>query len=334
VPYDATNASVRTRVVHWLDRIARADGVPVDSIASIVGPGFDGHRDAAAERVLVARNVSRFSRGRREAALLRGATLGVYDLDDGLPWDDGRLPDLGRWWKRPWPRSLIARRAADAADRVIVGNEVLAAWASEHCDDVRIVPTCVEPDDYVVKAGHDLGGPPVIGWIGSPATEIYLRPIAAALAELHRTLGARFEMISGPGEVPPEMAPFTTRTPWSLEMVSTIGERWDVGVMPLADGVYERAKCGYKLLQYGAAGLPSIGSPVGVNARLLDDLDGLAPVDASGWIEALRTVLTEPASRRARRGLAGRAVAAAHSYERWEPAWRDAVGIGAAGGRP
>jgi glycosyltransferase involved in cell wall biosynthesis len=146
------------------------------------------------------------------------------------------------------------------------------------------------------------------------------------LAELHRLVGARFEMISGPGDVPPELAPFTTRIPWSLDVASTIGRRWDVGVMPLADGVYERAKCGYKLLQYGAAGLPAIGSPVGVNARLLDELDGLAPVDASGWVEALRAVLTEPASRRARRGIAGRAVAAAHSYERWEPAWRDAVG--------
>jgi hypothetical protein len=56
----------------------------------------------------------------------------VYDLDDGLPWDDGNLPGFGRhWWKRPFPRSIVAlERAASAADRMIVGNEVLADWAS------------------------------------------------------------------------------------------------------------------------------------------------------------------------------------------------------------
>ena len=46
----------------------------------------------------------------------------------GSEWDDGTLAGLGRWWKRPVPRSQVARRAAAAADRLIVGNEVLADW--------------------------------------------------------------------------------------------------------------------------------------------------------------------------------------------------------------
>ena len=40
--------------------------------------------------------------------------------------------------------------------------------------------------------------------------------------------------------------------------------------MPLHDGVYERAKCGYKLLQYAASGVPAVGSPVGVNVSILE----------------------------------------------------------------
>ena len=68
------------------------------------------------------------------------------------------------------------------ADRMIVGNAVLADWAAGRCADVRVIPTCVEPSDYRPRTAWDIGRPPVIGWIGSPATEPYLTGIAPALA--------------------------------------------------------------------------------------------------------------------------------------------------------
>ena len=101
------------------------------------GPGFASTPVPAGAPLLLLRNARRLTRGRREAGLLRRASPGVYDLDDGLPWDDGNLPGLGHWAKRPFPRSLTARRAAAAADRVVVGNDVLAEWAVQHCADVR-----------------------------------------------------------------------------------------------------------------------------------------------------------------------------------------------------
>lgn len=257
--------------------------------------------------------------------MLRGATPGVYDLDDGLPWDDGTLPDLGRWWKRPFPRSLLAERAAIAADRVIAGNDLLAEWASQHCGDVRIVPTCVEPSDYRPRAAWDLAHPPLLGWIGSPATEHYLVSIAPALAEIAARTGARVEMISGPGVVPEPLAAFTTRTLWEPAVVERIGG-WDVGLMPLHDGVYERAKCGYKLLQYAASGVPAVASPVGVNRSLLQRMDGVAASTTDEWVDALDALLAEPTERRAVRGRSGFALAHDYSYDTWEAAWIDAVG--------
>lgn len=327
VPADDRNPSVRTRVTHWIRRVALADGCQSSEVACVHGPGSKVGSRTSAQRVLVARNASRFSRGRLEQRLLLRATLGVYDLDDGLPWDDGRLPGLGRWWKRPWPRSLIARRAAGAADRVVVGNVVLAEWAAGHCADVRIIPTCVEPDDYVRKTSYAVTARPVIGWIGTPATEPYLLDIASALTEVHRRTGATLELMSGSGEVPHGLAAFTTRITWSEAAAATIGERWDVGIMPLRDGVYERAKCGYKLLQYAAAGLPAVGSPVGVNREILDRSDAFAASSGDEWIDALVTSIQEPDERRKSRGMAGAAVAAAHSYDTWEPAWREAMGF-------
>jgi glycosyltransferase involved in cell wall biosynthesis len=257
--------------------------------------------------------------------LLERAELGVYDIDDGLPWDDGALPGLGRWWKRPFPRSRVADRAARAADRMIVGNEILAEWAVGRCRDVRIVPTCIEPSQYRQRSSWEVGEVPLVGWIGSPATEPYLLDIADALNEVHERTGAQLHVISGGSPPHPRLAPFTTTSRWSLDSVTEIAG-WDVGIMPLRDGIYERAKCGYKLLQYAASGVPSVASPVGVNAALLDAMDGLAPSTCSEWSEALTAVLTESAERRAARAAASTTVASAYSYDAWEAAWFDAVG--------
>jgi glycosyltransferase involved in cell wall biosynthesis len=324
VPYPATNSTVRTRALHWITRAAAAEGLAPGDVL-VHGPGFHGPRVPRATPLLLLRNARPVTRGRHEGHLLARASLGVYDIDDGLPWDYGNLPGLGHWTKRPFPRALVARRAAEAADRVVAGNEVLADWAEQHCADVRIVPTCVEPADYEVRESWDVGDPPVLGWIGSPATEGYLVAIAPALAEVHRRTGARLSMISGTGPVPLELAPFTDKTVWNADSTRMVAQ-WDVGLMPLRDGVYERAKCGYKLLQYAASGVPAVGSPVGVNRQLLAGMNGLCPEDNDEWVDALTTIIAEPAGLRAERAAAGLQVAGSYSYEAWQDVFLDAVG--------
>jgi glycosyltransferase involved in cell wall biosynthesis len=134
-------------------------------------------------------------------------------------------------------------------------------------------------------------------------------------------------MISSPGPVPAGLAPFTTKVSWTQEGAASAPATWDVGLMPLTDGLYERAKCGYKLLQYAAAGLPAVGSPVGVNRSLLTGMQGEAATTPGEWIDAIEAVLAESAEDRAVRAVAGRTVARQYSYATWEPQWRDAVGL-------
>jgi glycosyltransferase involved in cell wall biosynthesis len=320
VPYPATNASVRARVLSWR---AKVDA----GALTVYGPGFQRGRPPVGVDTLVFRNVQRFTRGGVEERLLERAAVAMYELDDGLPWDDGHLSGLGRWWKRPWPRTLVASRAAAAADRLIVGNEVLAEWAASICDDVRVIPTCVESGRYRAKEEYEPNDPPLIGWLGSPATDTYLWGIAEALVAVNRRLGAQVEVVGSSGAVPSVMAPFTRCIPWSEAIAEQILSTWDVGVMPLRDGPYERAKCSYKLLQYAAAGLPAVGSPVGMNRTVLDQMDGLAPGTEAEWVDALIQLLTEDVSRRAQRGAAGRNTAIAYSYDTWLPAWKSAVGL-------
>lgn len=326
-PYGPANSTVRARLLHWLDRLE------VEDVELILSPGDPfglaaqvRSRKAAQVPVLLLRNAAKLSRGRLESRLLRSGSAGIYDLDDGLPWDDGRLPGLGAWWKRPWPRSLIADRAARSADRVIAGNELLADWASQRCGDVVVVPTCVEPDDYEGKSTYEVSDPPRIGWLGSPATEGYLVDIAPALAEVHRRTGARLTILGGSVNTDARLAAFSNRAEWSLQAQHQLPATWDVGLMPLRDGVYERAKCAYKLLQYGAAGLPCIGSPVGASSQLLQQVAAPAPNSLDEWVDALTAVLTASPAHRAAMGARATAVVKRDfAYATWQSTWSAAV---------
>jgi len=93
-----------------------------------------------------------------------------------------------------------------------------------------------------------------------------------------------------------------------------------IGVMPLPDTPWTRGKCGYKLIQYMACGLPVIASPVGVNAEIVEHgVNGfLAETDAE-WREALVTLLRDP-DLRSRMGAAGRQkVEKQYSIQVWGP---------------
>jgi hypothetical protein len=311
--------------VEWVQRCVTSGAIDPASISTF-GPGFESGRPERGGTVLLLRNTGRFSRGRRECRLLRDARLGVYDLDDGLPWDDARLPGLADWRKRPWPRSLVAHRAAQQADRVIAGNEILANWAEGQCGDVRLIPTCVEPTDYARRWEWHVDEAPTIGWIGSPATTHYLLDLAEPLRQVHRATGARLETVGADDRVISQLEIPVQSLRWQADIAGSQIRRWDVGIMPLRDGVYERAKCGYKLLQYAAAGVPAVGSPIGVNSTMLAAMDGLAPESDAEWEAALREILTESVDRRARRAVSGFELADAYSYSRWESEWIAAVG--------
>jgi glycosyltransferase involved in cell wall biosynthesis len=98
----------------------------------------------------------------------------------------------------------------------------------------------------------------------------------------------------------------TTKLAWSEESDRSIGQKFDIGVMPLIDGPFERGKCGYKLVQYMAGGIPVVASPVGVNRQIVEpSINGYLADSSEEWIVALRELLKNP-QKRFEMGLAGR----------------------------
>ena len=95
--------------------------------------------------------------------------------------------------------------------------------------------------------------------------------------------------------------------PWSEATEAAEIARCDLGVMPLPDSEWARGKCALKLLQYMAAGVPVVASPVGVNADIVcHGENGLLAADGAGWEAAFRQ-LADDVPARTRIGEAGRA---------------------------
>jgi glycosyltransferase involved in cell wall biosynthesis len=211
---------------------------------------------------------------------------------------------------------------------VIAGNEVLADWASRHNSDVVVIPSCVSPESYRQKSDYELSDPPRLGWIGSPNNERYLELVAPAIHEIHRRTGARLTLICTTRPSLGDLEDIIDRVQWSEATQHELLAAFDVGIFPLIDEPYSHGKCGYKLLQYGAAGVPAVASPIGVNGQILSQFGMPAATDNGEWVEAIFDLLSRSSDIRAALGRRARdETHARYSYQAWLPQWRRAVGI-------
>lgn len=334
-PYGRAGGSSRVRVYHWLDHLGIAAEAHAYRGASSNRPGTVVRHPlstvtaevrtralrAGGRSLLISREASPFSSGRLEARLLRSAEHGVYDVDDALFHDSrsglrGLVGTKARTWER----------AVRATDVVVAGNDYLAEHASRSARRVVVIPSCVEPDAYRAKTSYALGSVPRIVWVGSPSTEQYLLAIASSLLEVHRRTGARLRVVSAAARGLGALDGMVDRVDWRPGTVAGELAAADVAIGPLADTPFARGKCAYKLLQYAAAGLPTVASPVGANRTALDVLGGFAATSADEWVDALTQVLTCSAADREQLGRQARGGVVEHySFARWADEWTAAV---------
>src|SRR5262249_30819219 len=98
------------------------------------------------------------------------------------------------------------------------------------------------------------------------------------------------------------------RCPWSETSEAAELAQADIGISWLPDDLWSRGKCGLKILQYMAAGLPVVANPVGMQAALVRDGEtGFLVRTEEEWHDAIARLAVDPALRR-RMGLAGRAL--------------------------
>jgi glycosyltransferase involved in cell wall biosynthesis len=233
----------------------------------------------------------------------------IFDVDDAIyvrkPRRLGDLPDESAWRKQKFAATC---RWVDA---VAAGNDVLAGVARSSAKEVVVLPTSIDTASYIPTTAES-SDPPTVAWIGSPENLIYLDMIRPALARLtQRHPALRLRVICS--EFPDWSDVTVERVPWSSATEAQYLAGAHIGVMPLTDDAWSRGKCAFKLLQYMAAALPCVASPVGANTEaVLDGINGFYATDVDAWERALERLIVSP-ELRASFGARGRA----HVEERY-----------------
>jgi glycosyltransferase involved in cell wall biosynthesis len=209
-----------------------------------------------------------------------------------------------------------------AAEAVVVGNHWLADFARLHNRNVHIIPTVVNCARYAPKQGHASSDRLKLVWIGTPVTAMFLEPLANTLATLREKYSHVDIRLIGAGARGREILPFAEVVPWSEATEAEMLSACDIGLMPLPDNDFTRGKCGLKLIQYMAAGLPVVASPVGANCDIVSDgSDGFLADTPQQWFAAIERLILSPELRRdfARSGVAK--VAERYSLQSGFNAW-------------
>lgn len=223
----------------------------------------------------------------------------IYDFDDAVMYN-GKNP--GRQSRK---RRASFRRTVKLADLVIAGNTYLADRARKFNPNVEVLPTALDVTAYKLAGDAKKDGKIRLVWIGSGSTLKYLAEIKPALEEV----GLRFDnvilrIVCDDFFELENME--VEKCCWSLESQAKDLALSDIGITPLADNRFTRGKCGFKILQYAAAGLPIVASPADVRAEYFcDGVSGFQATDTSEWVDKI-SKLVENQELRGRMGQAGR----------------------------
>lgn len=320
--YSRLGASSRLRTLQYLPYLGQA-GLDVT-----VAPFFDdGYLQRLYGRQSQGSQYARFFRERIAALRAASGYDAIWIEKEALPWLPwaiersllpGNVPivvdyDDAIFHRYDRHRSGLVRmllgdkidRVMARADLVIAGNAYLRDRAVQAgAKRTEIVPTVVDLDRYdPVEPGSDRR--PRIGWIGSPSTAPYLQTIMPAVERVARdcpadwiAIGARDDQLA---------VPFTSMR-WSEDEEVALLRTLDIGIMPLPDDDWSRGKCGYKLIQYMACGLPVIASPIGANCEIVTTgANGFLADGQDEWANALGRLIDD-AGMRSDMGAAGRAI--------------------------
>jgi hypothetical protein len=234
----------------------------------------------------------------------RGVAV-VYDNDDDMravPSDNVAHKDYGGYAGEVALRQI--RRLVQMADLATAPSEVVVDRFREYgAEHVQLI------ENYVTDSALEASAPPngelvIAGWLAGaehhldverlPLREQLGRALDAHPQLVVETIGVRLGLRH-------ERARHVERVDF-LDLPPKLAE-YDIGLAPIADIPFNRARSNIKVKEYAVLGRPWLASPVGPYASLGEKQGGrLVPDD--GWCEALGRLVEKP---RERRKLAKRA---------------------------
>lgn len=172
------------------------------------------------------------------------------------------------------------------ANFVTVGNHW---YFSEFEGNLIYLPTVIDLNKYPV---HNLQTKnySTLVWIGSPSTVKYLKLVEKMLIRLSEKHDFVLKIIGGNIKLNEKIK--VKNVTWSSEIENIELAESSIGIMPLENSYWEKGKCGFKLIQYMASGLPVIGSALPANKEILEhNVNGYIAEKEEDWFNGIDFLL-------------------------------------------
>jgi glycosyltransferase involved in cell wall biosynthesis len=200
-----------------------------------------------------------------------------------------------------YPSKLIRMLFAKKIDKImadakltIAGNEYIAQRARQAgAKWIEIIPTVIDLDRYSLKSIDGQSEFFNVGWIGSPPNSNCLKPLQPVFENLHAKYRCKVTVV-GAGHLDLGDIDLVIKDWYEDSEVEDI-KSFDAGIMPLRDTPWDRGKCGIKLIQYMACGLPVVGTPIGVNQDIIQHgVNGFQATTLDEWTDYLSKLANDP----------------------------------------
>lgn len=236
----------------------------------------------------------------------------VYDVDDAVMFNSSRheSPDSPM-------RMRKYKKMVERCDGIITGNSYLKSLTEKYNSKIWVLSLSMDMSKYPVKEyksdneicsvcqKEKIKDKIVLGWIGGAKSLFFVNNIMPTLEEVamrHKNLVLKIVCSKFPESSKIEII----KKEWREEDEGQDVRSFDIGLAMLTDDPWSKGKCGTKLLQCMAAGVPSIASPVGVHNEIIDEgINGFLARNRDEWFEKI-SILVKNAALRKSIGLAGR----------------------------
>ena len=204
-------------------------------------------------------------------------------------------------------------KLAQKAKLVTVGNH----WYFEEIksDNLIYLPTVINLKEYPQTKQSYESNVITIVWIGSLYTGKYLKIVIPVLQQLAKKYPIKLKVIGVDiAIVGVDLEIIKWRESTEVEELLSS----DIGIMPLENTIWEKGKCGFKLIQYMACGLPVVATAAPANEEIVDDnVSGFLVYREEDWYTSLEKLIVS-ADTREQFGKAGRRkIESNYSYQIW-----------------
>ena len=213
----------------------------------------------------------------------------IHEYDDAI-WIPGgeKISFMKKWLKATWKIKHIIKWSY----KVAAGNDFLCEYARQYNSSVFLIPTVVDTEQgHFKQRGQNSENRVIVGWTGTHTTLHNLEVIEGVIPELKKEIDFDFLVISN--KAPHWNFDFIYKQ-WELSSEQEDLLKMNIGIMPSKQGPWFEGKCGFKLIQYHACGIPAIASPTRVNSLItLHNKTGFIAKDKDEWKTYLKQLIAD-----------------------------------------